>query len=142
MSGHRLVVRNGYPQQHCDRGGPVEVRMPGASDGRVDEAAGERMRFKSSIPPWCRKSPKVAEVLPLMYLHGISIGNVAPRPEGLFGTATGRSSSAITRLAKQRQAEWDTERPPVFRSRRCESAPTRRPWSARVGPGRGLVQLS
>lgn len=37
------------------------------------------MRFRSSIlAPWCRKSPKVAEVLPLMYLHGMSTGDFAP----------------------------------------------------------------
>ena len=44
---------------------------------------GERLRFRSVIlPPWCRKSPKVAEVLPLLYLHGLSTGDFVPALEG------------------------------------------------------------
>jgi putative transposase len=40
---------------------------------------GDRIRFRSVIlPPWCRKSPKVAEVLPLLYLHGLSTGDFVP----------------------------------------------------------------
>jgi putative transposase len=67
------------------------------------------MRFGSSIiPPWCRKSPKVAEVLPLMYLHGMSSGDFAPALEEFFGSAAGLSSSVIVRLTKQWQSERDT----------------------------------
>jgi transposase-like protein len=66
------------------------------------------MRFRSSIiPPWCRKSPKVAEVLPLMYLHGMSSGDFVPALEEFFGSAAGLSSSVITRLTRQWQAERD-----------------------------------
>ena len=58
---------------------------PRVNDKRVDEATGERCRFRSSIlPPWCRKSPKVAEVLPLMYLHGMSSGDFAPALDGVL----------------------------------------------------------
>jgi transposase-like protein len=73
--GRRLVVRNGHavPRSLVTGAGPIEVRSPRVDDRRVDETTGERMRFRSSIlPPWARKSPKVAEVLPLMYLHGMS----------------------------------------------------------------------
>jgi putative transposase len=62
----RLVVRNGHaePRQVLTGAGPVEVRAPRVNDKRVDPATGERKRFRSAIlPPWCRKSPKVAEVL-------------------------------------------------------------------------------
>jgi transposase-like protein len=76
------------------------------NDRRVDEATGERLGFKSVIvPPWCRKSPKVSEVLPLMYLHGMSSGDFAPALEEFFGSSAGLSASVITRLTKQWQAE-------------------------------------
>ena len=75
------------------------------NDQRVDDD-GERCRFRSSIlPPWARKSPKVAEVLPLMYLHGMSSGDFAPALAGFFGSAAGLSASVITRLTTQWQAE-------------------------------------
>jgi hypothetical protein len=60
--------------------GAVEVVAPRVNDRRVDEVTGERRRFSSAIlPPWCRKSPKVAEVLPLLYLHGLSGNDFTPR---------------------------------------------------------------
>lgn len=107
--GHRLVVRNGHaePRTIVTGAGPIEVRMPRVNDRRVDDQTGERMQFRSSIlPPWCRKSPKVAEVLPLMYLHGMSSGDFAPALEGFFGSTAGLSPSVITRLTKQ----WQTDR--------------------------------
>jgi putative transposase len=70
-AGRRLVVRNGHhrPRAVTTAAGSVEVTAPRVNDRRVDAAAGERMRFSSKIlPPWCRKSPKVSEVLPLLYL--------------------------------------------------------------------------
>jgi len=108
--GHRLVVRNGHaePRTIVTGAGPIEVRMPRVNDRRVDDETGERMQFRSSIlPPWCRKSPKVAEVLPLMYLHGMSSGDFAPALEGFFGSTAGLSASVITRLTKQWQADRD-----------------------------------
>ena len=76
------------------------------NDRRVDEATGERRRFRSSIiPPWARKSPKVAEVLPLMYLHGMSSKDFAPALEEFFGSAAGLSASVVTRLTAQWQDE-------------------------------------
>jgi hypothetical protein len=71
--GHRLVTRNGHARARTITTVPsaVEVEAPRVRDRRVDADTGEKKRFKSSIvPPWCRKSPKVAEVLPLLYLHG------------------------------------------------------------------------
>jgi transposase-like protein len=106
----RLVVRNGHaePRKITTGAGPIEIEAPRVNDKRVDEETGERMRFSSSIiPPWCRKSPKVAEVLPLMYLHGMSSGDFVPALEEFFGSAAGLSSSVITRLTRQWQAERD-----------------------------------
>ena len=106
--GHRLVRRNGHARQRMvtTGAGPVPVAAPRVDDRRVDPTSGERVRFRSVIlPPWCRKSPKVAEVLPLLYLHGMSSGDFVPALEGFFGAAAGLSASVITRLTVQWQAE-------------------------------------
>jgi len=107
-SGRRLVVRNGHaePRTIVTAAGGIEIQAPRVNDRRVDEVTGERQRFKSVIvPPWCRKSPKVSEVLPLMYLHGMSSGDFVPALEEFFGSSAGLSASVITRLTKQWQAE-------------------------------------
>jgi len=108
--GHRLVVRNGHaqPRSLVTGAGPIEVRAPRVDDRRIDSETGERCRFSSSIlPPWARKSPKVAEVLPLMYLHGMSSGDFVPALEEFFGSAAGLSASVITRLTTDWQRERD-----------------------------------
>jgi len=108
--GHRLVVRNGHAVSRSlvTGAGPIEVRAPRVDDRRVDEVTGEKMRFRSSIlPPWARKSPKVAEVLPLMYLHGMSSGDFVPALEEFFGSAAGLSASVVTRLTTDWQKERD-----------------------------------
>ena len=90
--GHRLVVRNGHaePRVLATGAGPIEIIAPRINDKRVDEGTGERCRFTSSIiAPWCRKSPKVAEVLPLMYLHGMSSGDFTPALGEFFGSDAG-----------------------------------------------------
>jgi transposase-like protein len=102
--GRRLVVRNGHaePREVMTSAGAVEVQAPRVNDKRVDPATGERQRFRSVIlPPWCRKSPRVAEVLPLLYLHGLSTGDFVPALETFLGSAAGLSSASITRLTKQ-----------------------------------------
>jgi putative transposase len=84
----------------------LSVRAPGVNDKRVDEATGERLRFCSAIlPAWCRKSPKVTEVLPLLYLHGLSSKDFGPALEGFLGTDAGLSAATITRLTVQWQDE-------------------------------------
>ncbi len=106
--GKRLVTRNGHaePRTITTAAGGIEIVAPRVNDRRVDEETGERFGFKSVIvPPWCRKSPKVSEVLPLMYLHGMSSGDFAPALEEFFGSAAGLSPSVITRLTKQWQGE-------------------------------------
>ncbi|WP_405848972.1 IS256 family transposase [Streptomyces sp. NBC_01518] len=105
-AGRRMVVRNGHhrPRTVTTAAGPVEVMAPRVNDKRVDVATGERMRFSSKIlPPWCRTSPKVSEVLPLLYLHGLSSGDFVPALEQFLGSAAGLSPATVTRLTKQRQ---------------------------------------
>jgi putative transposase len=106
--GWRLVVRNGHarPRPVTTAAGAVEVAAPRVNDRRVDPVTGERARFRSVIlPPWCRRSPKVAEVLPLLYLHGLSTGDFVPALEEFFGSAAGLSASAVTRLT----TDWQDE---------------------------------
>ena len=106
--GHRLVVRNGHaPARTITTGvGQVEVVRPRVDDRRVDPATGQRVQFQSVIlPRWCRRSPKVAEVLPLLYLHGLSSLDFVPALEAFFGAAAGLSASVVTRLTTQWQAE-------------------------------------
>jgi transposase-like protein len=106
--GHRLVRRNGHaPARTIAAGvGQVEVVRPRVDDRRVDPATGQRMRFQSMIlPRWCRRSPKVAAVLPLLYLHGLSSSDFVPALTELLGSAAGLSASVITRLCEQWQAE-------------------------------------
>jgi putative transposase len=116
--GHRLVTRNGHarPRTITTVAGAIEIRAPRVDDRRVDEATDKRARFKSSIvPPWCRKSPQVTEVLPLLYLHGLSTGDFLPALEGFFGSAAGLSAPVITRLT----TSWQEDHR-VFMSRRLE----------------------
>ncbi|MGW2932789.1 IS256 family transposase [Streptomyces sp. NPDC001156] len=105
-AGRRLVVRNGYHRERSvtTAAGPIEVKAPRVNDRRIDEATGERKRFSSKIlPPWCRKSPKVSEVLPLLYLHGLSSGDFVPALEQFLGSSAGLSPATVTRLTKQWQ---------------------------------------
>ncbi len=95
-AGHRLVVRNGHHQARAvtTAAGAVPVRAPRVNDKRIDEVTGERRRFASAIlPAWARKSPQVAEVLPLLYLHGMSSGDLVPALEQFLGSAAGLSAS-------------------------------------------------
>ena len=83
-NGHRLVVRNGRhdARQVVTSAGAVGVRQPRVNDKRVDPVTGERKRFASAIlPAWARKSPQLAEVLPLLYLHGLSTSDFTPALE-------------------------------------------------------------
>ncbi len=107
-NGRRLVTRNGHARARKVQtvAGAVEITAPRVDDRRVDPETGKKQQFKSSIvPPWCRRSPKVTEVLPLLYLHGLSTGDFAPALEGFFGSAAGLSASVITRLSTSWQAE-------------------------------------
>jgi putative transposase len=108
--GRRLVVRNGHARQRqvTTAAGAVAVRAPRVDDRRADPVTGDRIRFRSVIlPPWCRRSPKVAEVLPLLYLHGLSTGDFVPALEAFFGSAAGLSAAVITRLVAQWQADHE-----------------------------------
>jgi transposase-like protein len=114
-AGRRLVVRNGYHEQRtiATAAGPVQVKAPRVNDKRVDADTGERKRFSSAIlPAWARKTPKIAEVLPLLYLHGMSTGDFVPALEQFLGSTAGLSSATVSRLT----ATW-TEDHKAFQAR-------------------------
>ncbi|MGF7235782.1 MAG: IS256 family transposase [Frankia sp.] len=107
--GRRLVVRNGHaqPRSVMTSAGAVEVTAPRVNDKRVDPVTGERARFCSAIlPPWCRKSAKIAEVLPLLYLHGLSGGDFVPALEQFLGSSAGLSAATVTRLTTTWQDDY------------------------------------
>jgi transposase-like protein len=95
--GYRLVVRNGRAAERTlvTGAGSLKIRAPRVDDRR------EGRRFSSSIlPRYARRSPKVADVLPVLYLRGLSTGDFAPALEEFFGTDTGLSATSITRLVE------------------------------------------
>lgn len=106
--GRALVVRNGYakPRRVTVGSGTVEIEAPRVNDKRVLD--GERQRFVSSIlPPYLRRSKNVSELLPLLYLRGLSTGDFREAlPVVLGDEAAGLSPSAITRLT----TVWQEER--------------------------------
>jgi transposase-like protein len=107
-NGRRLVVRNGShePREVLTSAGAVAVKAPRVNDRRIDPGTGERVRFSSAIlPPWARKSPKITEVLPLLYLHGLSSGDFVPALGQFVGSTAGLSASTITKLTETWQAE-------------------------------------
>ncbi len=109
--GRRLVVRNGshQPREVLTSAGAVEMVAPRVNDRRVDAQTGQRRRFASAIlPPWARKTPKITEVLPLLYLHGLSSGDFVPALGQFLGSSAGLSAPVITRLTESWKAEQHT----------------------------------
>ena len=107
--GKRLVVRNGRARERrvTVGSGTVALQAPRVNDKRIDEQTGERQRFSSKIlPAYARRSPKVNDVLPVLYLRGLSTGDFRPALEQLLGEdAAGLSPSTISRLCK----DWEGE---------------------------------
>jgi putative transposase len=99
-NGHALVVRNGRGRMRnvTIGSGTITVRAPRVNDRRVG-GDGERRRFTSRIlPPYMRRSPKVAEVLPVLYLRGLSTGDF---PRGPRRTARGpRPPAYLPRISR------------------------------------------
>ncbi len=106
--GWAQVVRNGPARERevTLGSGAMPVRAPRVNDRRVLD--GERQKFSSRIlPPYVRRSPRVAEVLPLLYLHGLSSGDFRAALGALLGDeAAGLSPTAIIRLTKAWEAEY------------------------------------
>ena len=102
--GRRQVIRNGYlPERQIQTGiGPICVRVPKVRDKR-----GQGVKFHSSLlPPYLRKTRSIEEMLPWLYLKGISTGDFQEALQALLGReATGLSPATISRCKRL----WETE---------------------------------
>ena len=103
--GHALVVRNG--KSHHERtvnmgAGSIKMKAPRVNDRRPDQ------RFVSQIlPPYMRRSPRLDEALPILYLRGLSTGDFTEALEVLLGSeVAGFSATTITRLLRVWQEEY------------------------------------
>jgi transposase-like protein len=107
--GRALVVRNG--KSHHERtvnlgAGSIKMKAPRVNDRRPDQ------RFVSQIlPPYMRRSPRLEEALPILYLRGLSTGDFAEALEALLGSqVAGFSATTITRVVRVWQGEYDAWR--------------------------------
>lgn len=107
--GRRLVVRNGrLPRREVMTGaGQLEVSQPRVRD--KSPAAEERVTFTSKIlPPYLRRSQSINELIPWLYLKGVSTGDFADALKALVGErAAGLSANTVVRLKEQWSAEYE-----------------------------------
>jgi transposase-like protein len=112
------VVRNGHlPERTITTGvGPVTVKQPRVHDRRL---AGERHKFSSAILPlYLRKTKSVEELIPWLYLKGVSTGDFSETLAALLGPdAKGLSATTVTRL----KALWEQEYHERSSRERCSS---------------------
>jgi transposase-like protein len=104
-NGQALVVRNG--RSHHERtvqmgAGSIKLRAPRVNDQRPDHT------FTSKVlPPYMRRSPRLEEAVPVLYLRGLSTGDFSEAMEALLGSeAAGFSATTITRLLLAWQEEY------------------------------------
>jgi transposase-like protein len=106
--GHREVVRNGYlPEREIQTGvGAINVKVPRVKDKRK---SGEKVRFNSQIlPPYLRRTKSLDELIPWLYLKGVSTGDFSEALSALLGAnAPGLSASTVSRLKESWQADLD-----------------------------------
>jgi transposase-like protein len=111
QDGHRLVVRNGHlPERAILTGlGSIKIQQPRVLDQRVSED-GERHKFSSKIlPPYLRKTRSLEEMIPWLYLKGISTGDFSEALQALLGPdAPGLSATSIVRLKQVWEEDFKT----------------------------------
>jgi len=103
-AGHRLVVRNGHmPERELLSGaGRLGVRQPRVHDSRPGR------KFRSRIlPPYMRRTPTLDNLIPALYLKGVSTGQFGEALEAILGpNAAGLSAGTVTRLTQQWHEEY------------------------------------
>jgi transposase-like protein len=106
--GHAVAVRNGKAQERTIQmgAGSIKIRAPRIHDRREGE------RFTSKLlPPYMRRSPRLEEALPVLYLRGLSTGDFSEGLEALLGPkAAGLSATTINRLLKVWQDDYQAWR--------------------------------
>jgi transposase-like protein len=108
-AGRRMVVRNGRkpPRMILSGLGPIQVQQPRVDDRRVDEN-GVRFRFTSKIlPPYLRKTKTIEDLVPWLYLKGISTGEMSDALVHLGFDGSGLSATSVTRMTEAWQGEYD-----------------------------------
>jgi putative transposase len=107
--GRQRIVRNGYlPQREIQSGvGAVKVKAPRVRDRHKNPS--EKIHFNSSIlPPYLRKTKSIEELIPWLYLKGISTGDFSDALAALVGTdAPGFSAATVSRLKANWQQDFD-----------------------------------
>lgn len=107
--GRRQVVRNGYQpaRQLLTGAGRLEIRQPRVRDNSSEKE--KRINFSSSIlPPYLRRSKALDELIPWLYLKGISTGDFSEALQSLVGEdAPGLSPNVIVRLKEKWGQEYD-----------------------------------
>jgi putative transposase len=104
-SDRALVVRNG--KTHHERtihtgAGSIKIRTP-----RVDDRRPEHTFSSKILPPYMRRSPRLEEAVPVLYLRGLSTGDFSKALEALLGSeVAGFSATTVTRLLKVWQEEY------------------------------------
>lgn len=107
-SNHRLVVRNGHkpPRTILSGVGPIEVIQPRVDDRRIDEN-GVRFRFTSKIlPRYLRKTKAIEELVPWLYLKGISSGEMPDALVHLGFDGSGLSATSVVRFLQVWHGEY------------------------------------
>ena len=107
--GRALVVRNGYAQERTIQcgAGQLKIRAPRVDDKRP------KQKFTSHIlPPYMRKTPRLEEAVPVLYLRGLSTGDFQEALGALLGeeALAGFSATTVTRLLAIWQDEYKTWR--------------------------------
>src|SRR3954469_14810526 len=104
--GRRQVVRNGHlPERAIQTGlGAIPVKQPRVQDRRPPE---QREKFTPAVlPPYLRRTKSLEELIPWLYLKGISTGDFAEALQALLGPdAPGLSATTVTRM----KAVWEAE---------------------------------
>jgi transposase-like protein len=107
-AGRRQVVRNGHlPERTIQTGlGDVELKQPRVHDRRPDD---QREHFASAIlPPYLRRTRSLEELIPWLYLKGVSTGDFSEALQAILGPdAPGLSATTITRLKVTWEGEYE-----------------------------------
>lgn len=103
-AGHRLVVRNGRAEERSlmTGAGELKIRAP-----RVNDRRDGHVYSSYILPKYARRSPKVGDVLPVLYLRGLSTGDFAPALAQFFGSDAGLSATSIGRLLETWGDEYE-----------------------------------
>ena len=106
--GRRLAVRNGYlPEREILTGlGPIKIKQPRVDDRKLRKEKGTGQFTSKILPRYLRRIPSIDNLIPALYLKGISTGDFPEALSAILGkSAKGLSATNIVRL----KAKWEEE---------------------------------